>query len=72
MSGLNKAESAARFGAEQVLIWRRSYDIPPPALDPSDQRWAGRDRRYLELEPGQPPATPCLKDTVRRLLPYWG
>ncbi len=71
LQGLNKAETAARFGDEQVLIWRRSYDIPPPALDPADDRWPGRDPRYRNLEPAQLPATECLKDTVARFLPYW-
>lgn len=71
LQGLNKAETAARFGDEQVLIWRRSYDTPPPALDPADERWPGRDPRYRNLEPAQLPATECLKDTVARFLPYW-
>jgi 2,3-bisphosphoglycerate-dependent phosphoglycerate mutase len=71
LQGLNKAETAARFGDRQVLIWRRSYDIPPPVLDPGDERWPGRDPRYRELEPAQLPATECLKDTVARFLPYW-
>jgi len=71
LQGLNKAETAARFGDQQVLIWRRSYDIPPPVLDPGDERWPGRDPRYRELEPAQLPATECLKDTVGRFLPYW-
>jgi 2,3-bisphosphoglycerate-dependent phosphoglycerate mutase len=71
LQGLNKAETAERFGDKQVLVWRRSYDIPPPALDPGDQRWPGRDPRYRELEPAQLPATECLKDTVARFLPYW-
>jgi 2,3-bisphosphoglycerate-dependent phosphoglycerate mutase len=71
LQGLNKAEMAARFGEEQILIWRRSYDVQPPALDPSDERWPGRDPRYRELAPSDVPATECLKDTVARFLPYW-
>ena len=71
LQGLNKAETAARFGDQQVLIWRRSYDIPPPALDPDDERWPGRDPRYRQLDPALLPATECLKDTVARFLPYW-
>ena len=71
LQGLNKAEMAARFGDEQILVWRRSYDIQPPALDPGDERWPGRDPRYKELESAELPATECLKDTVARFLPYW-
>jgi 2,3-bisphosphoglycerate-dependent phosphoglycerate mutase len=71
LQGLNKAEMAARFGDEQILAWRRSYDIQPPALDPGDERWPGRDPRYKELAPAELPATECLKDTVARFLPYW-
>ena len=71
LQGLNKAETAARFGDQQVLIWRRSYDIPPPALDPDDERWPGRDPRYRQLDPALLPATECLRDTVARFLPYW-
>ncbi|HTS54900.1 MAG TPA: 2,3-diphosphoglycerate-dependent phosphoglycerate mutase [Burkholderiales bacterium] len=71
LQGLNKAEMAARFGDEQVLIWRRSYDVRPPALEPGDERWPGRDPRYKELGPDELPATECLKDTVARFLPYW-
>jgi len=71
LQGLNKAEMAARFGDEQILTWRRSYDVRPPALEPSDERWPGRDPRYKELGPGELPATECLKDTVARFLPYW-
>jgi len=71
LQGRNKAETAARYGDEQVLIWRRSYDIPPPALAEDDNRYPGRDPRYRDLEPGDVPLTECLKDTVARFLPYW-
>ena len=71
LQGLNKAETAAKFGEEQVLVWRRSYDIPPPALEAGDERDASRDRRYANLEPGEIPRTECLKDTVARVVPYW-
>ncbi len=71
LQGLNKAETAAKFGEEQVLIWRRSYDIPPPALDKSDPRWPGHDPRYKDLAENEIPVTECLKDTVDRFLPYW-
>jgi len=71
LQGLDKAETAAKFGEKQVLVWRRSYDVPPPALDPSDERNAARDRRYAGLAPGEVPLTECLKDTVARVIPYW-
>jgi len=71
LQGLNKAEMAARYGDEQILIWRRSYDVRPPALTPDDERWPGRDPRYFDLAPADVPATECLKDTVARFLPYW-
>ncbi len=71
LQGLNKAETAARFGEHQVLLWRRSYDTPPPALQPSDPRHPGRDRRYRELSPDELPVAESLKDTVARFLPYW-
>jgi 2,3-bisphosphoglycerate-dependent phosphoglycerate mutase len=71
LQGLNKAETAAKFGDKQVLIWRRSYDIRPPALDPSDERFPGRDARYRDLNASELPLTECLKDTVERFLPYW-
>jgi len=71
LQGLNKAETAAKFGDAQVLIWRRSYDIPPPALDVTDDRYPGRDPRYRKLTAGELPLTECLKDTVERFLPYW-
>ena len=71
LQGLNKAETAGKFGDEQVLIWRRSYDTRPPALTPDDPRFPGRDRRYAELTGDELPLTECLKDTVARFLPYW-
>ena len=71
LQGLNKAETAAKFGDEQVLIWRRSYDVPPPALEPSDPRHPGSDPRYAHLSAAELPLTECLKDTVARFLPYW-
>ena len=71
LQGLNKAETAAKFGDEQVRAWRRSYDVPPPALSAEDQRCPGNDPRYLGLAPGQVPFTECLKDTVARVLPCW-
>ena len=71
LQGLNKAETAAEFGDEQVLVWRRSYDIPPPALEPGDQRHPGNDRRYASLRESELPLTESLKDTVARFLPYW-
>ncbi len=71
LQGLNKSEMAAQYGEDQVLIWRRSYDIRPPALDPSDERYPGHDRRYRDLSPEELPLTECLKDTVERFLPLW-
>jgi 2,3-bisphosphoglycerate-dependent phosphoglycerate mutase len=71
LQGLNKAETAAKFGEQQVKIWRRSYDIPPPALERSDPRFPGNDPRYRELAPAEVPLTECLKDTVSRFLPLW-
>ncbi|MEO7743421.1 MAG: 2,3-diphosphoglycerate-dependent phosphoglycerate mutase [Usitatibacter sp.] len=71
LQGLNKAETAARFGEEQVLVWRRSYDIPPPPLEAGDERDARRDARYRHLAPEQVPRSECLKDTVARVVPYW-
>jgi len=71
LQGLNKAETAQKYGEKQVMIWRRSYDIPPPALEPGDPRDATRDRRYASLKPGEVPLTECLKDTVARAVPYW-
>ena len=71
LQGLNKAETAARHGEEQVKIWRRSYDVPPPPLGPDDERYLGNDPRYRGLKPGEFPASESLKDTVARFLPYW-
>jgi 2,3-bisphosphoglycerate-dependent phosphoglycerate mutase len=71
LQGLNKAETAKKFGDEQVLVWRRSYDVPPPALEPGDPRSERGDIRYAKLSPGQVPLTECLKDTVARVLPFW-
>lgn len=71
LQGLNKAETAAKYGDEQVLVWRRSYDIPPPRLEEDDDRYPGRDPRYKSLSKNQLPLTECLKDTVARFLPYW-
>ena len=71
LQGLNKADTAKKFGDPQVLIWRRSYDIPPPALDPSDPRSERSDPRYAKLDPDLVPLTECLKDTVARVLPFW-
>jgi 2,3-bisphosphoglycerate-dependent phosphoglycerate mutase len=71
LQGLNKAETAAQHGEEQVKIWRRSYDIPPPSLTPDDPRHPSRDRRYSGLSPAELPLTESLKDTVARFLPYW-
>ena len=71
LQGLNKAETAAKFGEEQVKIWRRSYDVPPPPLPRDDPMNPGRDPRYADLRPGEIPLSECLKDTVDRFLPYW-
>ena len=71
LQGLNKAETAAKHGEEQVKIWRRSYDIQPPALEESDERFPGHDPRYGNLTADQLPKTECLKDTVARFLPLW-
>ncbi|HXD04563.1 MAG TPA: 2,3-diphosphoglycerate-dependent phosphoglycerate mutase [Burkholderiaceae bacterium] len=71
LQGLNKAETAREYGDEQVLIWRRSYDVPPPALDANDPRGQRSDPRYAKLPPQQVPLTECLKDTVARVLPLW-
>ncbi len=71
LQGLNKAETAAKFGDEQVHVWRRSYDIPPNPLRKDDARYAGNDRRYAHLTEKQIPLTECLKDTVERVVPYW-
>jgi len=71
LQGLNKSETAAKFGEEQVKIWRRSYDIPPPVLEKTDPRYPGNDRRYAGLSEAELPLTECLKDTVARFLPCW-
>jgi 2,3-bisphosphoglycerate-dependent phosphoglycerate mutase len=71
LQGLNKADMAKQFGDEQVLVWRRSYDVPPPALEPTDPRSERGDVRYARLAPDQIPLTECLKDTVARVLPFW-
>ena len=71
LQGLNKAETAAKYGDAQVKTWRRSYDVQPPALTEDDPRWPGRDPRYRDLAPPDVPLTECLKDTVDRFLPYW-
>ena len=71
LQGLNKAETAAKFGEAQVLAWRRSYDTPPPALAPEDERSPARDPRYRSLSAAELPLTECLKDTVARVVPYW-
>jgi 2,3-bisphosphoglycerate-dependent phosphoglycerate mutase len=71
LQGLNKAETAARYGEAQTKIWRRSYDIPPPPLSPDDERHPSRDPRYAPLAPGELPLAESLKDTVARFLPFW-
>jgi 2,3-bisphosphoglycerate-dependent phosphoglycerate mutase len=71
LQGLNKAETAEKFGEQQVKIWRRSYDIRPPALEKSDPRYPGNDPQYRDLSEQELPLTECLKDTVARFLPYW-
>ncbi len=71
LQGLNKAETAAKHGEAQVKLWRRSYDVPPPALAADDPRYPGRDPRYASLAPTDLPLTESLKDTVARFLPYW-
>lgn len=71
LQGLNKADMAKQYGDEQVLVWRRSYDTPPPALEANDPRGQRQDLRYAKLAPEQIPLTECLKDTVARVLPFW-
>ncbi len=71
LQGLNKADMAQKYGAEQVLVWRRSYDTPPPALEPGDPRSERGDPRYAGLATDQVPLTECLKDTVARVMPCW-
>ncbi|MHB1360221.1 MAG: 2,3-diphosphoglycerate-dependent phosphoglycerate mutase [Rhodocyclaceae bacterium] len=71
LQGLDKAETAAKFGEAQVKLWRRAYDTPPPSLETTDPRYESHDPRYAGLAPGQFPTAECLKDTVERFLPYW-
>jgi 2,3-bisphosphoglycerate-dependent phosphoglycerate mutase len=71
LQGLNKAETAAKYGEKQVLIWRRSYDVRPPTLEETDDRYPGNDPIYADLDSKDIPLTECLKDTVERFLPYW-
>ncbi len=71
LQGLNKAQTAEKFGEDQVLTWRRSYDIPPPALNKSDEHYPGHDPRYADLSEQDLPLSECLKDTVDRFMPYW-
>jgi 2,3-bisphosphoglycerate-dependent phosphoglycerate mutase len=71
LQGLNKAETAAKYGEEQVLIWRRSYDVPPPVLDKNDPRYPVNDPRYRTMDKKDIPLTECLKDTVARFMPCW-
>ena len=71
LQGLNKAETAELHGMEQVMLWRRSYDVPPPPLTPGDPRFPGRDPRYAGLDPAEIPLSESLKDTVARFLPCW-
>jgi 2,3-bisphosphoglycerate-dependent phosphoglycerate mutase len=71
LQGLNKAETAAQYGDQQVLVWRRSYSEPPPLLETDDPRFPGKDRRYADLSPGELPRAESLQDTVARFLPYW-
>ncbi len=71
LQGYNKAEMAAQAGEAKVKLWRRSYDVPPPALEPQDSRYPGKEPRYGSLSPQELPLTECLKDTVERVLPYW-
>ncbi len=71
LQGLNKADTAAKYGDDQVLVWRRSYDTPPPALEETDDRFPGKDPRYAGLTKDELPLTECLKDTVARFVPYW-
>jgi 2,3-bisphosphoglycerate-dependent phosphoglycerate mutase len=71
LQGLDKAETAAKYGEQQVLVWRRAYAVAPDPLLPGDPRWAGNDPRYKHLKPEEIPATECLKDTVARVVPFW-
>jgi len=71
LQGLNKADMAKQYGDDQVLVWRRSYDTPPPALEPTDPRCERGDQRYAKIDPKDVPLTECLKDTVARVIPFW-
>ena len=71
LQGLNKADTAAKYGDDQVKVWRRSYDVQPPSLEKSDERFPGHDPRYAGLSASELPLTECLKDTVARVVPYW-
>ena len=71
LQGLNKADMAKQYGDDQVLVWRRSYDTPPPALEPTDPRCERGDLRYAKIDPKDVPLTECLKDTVARVIPFW-
>ncbi len=71
LQGLNKAETTAKYGEEQVTLWRRSFDVPPPALEKTDTRWPGHDPRYGHLNPEQIPLAESLKDTCKRTMPFW-
>ena len=71
LQGLNKADTAAKYGDDQVKVWRRSYDVQPPSLEKSDERFPGHDPRYAGLPDSDLPLTECLKDTVARVVPYW-
>jgi 2,3-bisphosphoglycerate-dependent phosphoglycerate mutase len=71
LQGLNKAQTAEQYGEQQVKIWRRSYDVPPPPLTQDDPRWPGHDPRYADVAPEDLPVAECLKDTVARFLPWW-
>ncbi len=71
LQGLNKSETSQKYGEEQVLVWRRSYDTPPPALEKNDERYPGSDPRYAALSEEEIPLSECLEDTVARFLPFW-
>jgi len=71
LQGLNKAETAKKYGDDQVFVWRRSFDVPPPALEPDDERFPGHDRRYADLSPDELPRCESLKLTIDRTMPYW-
>jgi len=71
LQGLNKSETAAKYGEDQVKIWRRAYDTPPPPLEPTDERWSGKMKQFAHMDQGMIPASECLKDCVARVLPFW-